>query len=131
MKIFLVILLCFFALPSFAGGSSEAVILNSLTEKEDDEFVLKYKVVSSEEIYTIHLAYDSFHYLLNARFLTKDKFRASILVLKEQLESKKVVQFGFFGGGPCLIDKDKHIYRSDALDTYNNGKIVYAFCEYS
>ena len=125
-------------IPAFAGGTSEEVNLTSLVDEGNDKYTLKYKSFESGKNYTIYLSYNRWEYLrlFKASYLTKDKYDASITLLKKQLSLKKHVRFGWFGGGPCLVDKENNIYRSDALDIiyedYPNEepKVVYSYCEY-
>lgn len=137
MKIVLLTLLVLFSLQASAGGTSEEVRLLSLTETTDDEYTLKYISSKSGKTFTIHISYSKLGYMFKAKFLTEEKYHSAISLLKEQLNQKSTVRFGWFGGGPCAIDKNKNIYRSDALEIYNEGypengpQVVYAFCEYS
>ena len=116
--------------------NSEAVEFMSLTVKNDGNYILVYKELDSQKIFTIHISYDSKHYSKNARFLTKDKFELAINYLENQIEVNPISRFGWFGSGPCLIDKTRNEYRSDALDLYIEGgktvgeKVVYSFCKY-
>ncbi len=137
MKILITVTLLFLNLSAFSGGTSEEVRLISLTEIKQHEHTLMYKSVASGEIYTIGLSYSRLNYFFKARFLTQEKYDVSISLLTQQLIQGKIVRFGWFGGGPCPIDEDKNIYRSDALEVYNESysdkesNVVYAFCEYS
>ena len=118
-----------------AGGGSEEVKLISLEEIETDKYVLKYRAISSQKVITVRLEYDPIQYLF-LKTLNKDKYQNSILLLKKQVLSQSTVRFGSFGGGPCLIDKKNSVYRSDALDIYDEDRskrerlVIYAFCEY-
>ncbi|MEQ3636557.1 MAG: hypothetical protein ABNH30_09200 [Thalassolituus sp.] len=137
MKIVFFTLLVLLSLQASAGGISEEVKLLSLTETTEDEYTLKYVSTKSDKTFTIHLSYSKLGYMFKAKFLTQEKFHSAISLLKEQLKQKNSVRFGWFGGGPCVIDESKNIYRSDALEIYNEGhpnkgpQVVYAFCEYS
>ncbi len=137
MKILIIVTLLVLNLSAFAGGTSEDVRLISLTKKKQHEHTLVYKSVASGEIYTIELSYSGLSYFFKARFLTQERYDVSISLLTQQLVQDKIVRLGWFGGGPCPIDEDKNIYRSDALEIYNEGdskkepNVVYAFCEYS
>jgi hypothetical protein len=136
MKIALATFLIVYSIYAYAGGSSEPVQLLSLTETQDHKYTLKYKSTNSEKIYTIYLSYNKLGYLLQSKFLSQEKYDASIALLKKQLKNKIPVRFGWFGGGPCVVNKNQLIYRSDALDIYiekansEKMKVVYAFCEY-
>jgi hypothetical protein len=136
MRLFLVLILSFVNLSSNAGGTSKAVEFLSLLVNSDKSYTLVYQELDSQKTFTIHLSYGSKHYSNNAKFLTKDKFESSIIHLKEQIENNPVSRFGWFGSGPCLIDKAKNEYKSDALDLYIEGgktvgeKVVYSFCKY-
>ncbi len=118
----------------FAGGASVEVELLSLTETREDKYILKYRNIESDEIYKIYLSYDKGRYIVNPK-LTHDKYTAAISLLKKQLKQKIPVRFGWFARGPCLINKSKNIYRSDALKIYeenypDKAQVVYAFCQY-
>ncbi len=136
MRKLVAVILLIISTASYAGGTSYEIMLLSLVETKADEYILKYKVLNTEDIYEIHLSYSPMEYLLKARFLTEEKYTESIKLLKEQFLEKKPVRFGWFGGGPCALNKEKSVYRSDALDIYNEGNsdkgpfVVYAFCEY-
>ena len=132
MKLVVFVILTLLSKSLFAGGNSEKVNLISLTQTESKDYVLMYESVKTAKIYTINLSYSRFTYLFNSRFLTSDKFDNSISLLKSQLKQGKTIRFGWFGGGPCLVNKGQNIYRSDALDVLKEkGKsVVYAFCEY-
>ncbi len=137
MKILFTVFLVLFSLQVSAGGTSEEIDLVSLIETKKNEYTLKYKSMESRKLYTVNLSYSTLGYFLKARFLTQEKYDASISLLKQQIAQGKLVRFGWFGGGPCIIDKTTNTYRSDALEIYNEGYpnkgplVVYAFCEYS
>ena len=134
------VLIFFFAIctSAFAGGISEEVNFIFLVDEGNGKYTLKYKNSESGKNYTIYLAYSRWEYLnlFKSSYLTKEKYDASITLLKKQLALNQPVRFGWFGGGPCLVDKENNIYRSDALSIHNEGypneelKVVYAFCEY-
>ena len=136
MNVSLAAILIIFAVQAFAGGTSEEVTLLSLSETKEDEYTIKYRSVESNKVFTIYLSYRKLGYMFKARFLTQDKYADAIKLLEEQLKHNKNVRFGWFGGGPCVVDKINNVYRSDALDIYtedypNRGsQVVYAFCEY-
>ena len=136
MKITIFILLVVLTFSVAAGGTSEEVELISLSEIQDDEYKLKYKSIQTGDVYTIFLSHSKIEYLFKARFLTQKTYEAGISLLKYQLNEKKPVRFGWFGGGPCPVEREKNIYRSDSLNINNEGYpdkgllVVYAFCEY-
>jgi hypothetical protein len=132
MKKLALLLLLIFPTLSFAGGDSKAVDLISLKEVSKNRYTLTYKEMESKKTITIHLEYKAFRYLLTD-FLSKDKYLKAIDLLKTQISENKPCRFG---GAPCVVDKEKNIYRSDALDIYSEEhgedelSVVYAFCEY-
>ncbi len=113
-----------------AGGDSREVSLKSLFQTAENTYVLKYVEGGGVDVSTLHLSYDAERYSKYARFLTQERFDQAISLLNRQLASKQVVYLGSFGGGPCLVDKAKQVYRSDALDIYEGGRVVYVFCRY-
>ncbi|MGI0116604.1 hypothetical protein [Zooshikella sp. RANM57] len=133
MKKVLATALLLFSIQGFAGGISYEVKLLSLTETKNAEYTLKYKSIKSGEIYTIYLSYNKWGYIFDSMF-SQDKYNSAINLLKKQMKQKTPVRFGWWG--PCVIDKNKNIYRSDALVIFNEGEpdkkleVVYPFCEY-
>ena len=136
MIIFRVLLLILISSQAIAGGVSEEVNILSLKESAPENYTLEYSSLKSGERYIVYLSYNDAHYSQNAKFLTQEKFEEGIRLLKSQVISKESVRFGWFGAGPCLVDKARNIFRSDALDLYvepyssSKLKVAYAFCEY-
>jgi hypothetical protein len=136
MIIFRLLLLILVSSRAIAGGASEEVNILSLKESAPDNYTLEYSSLKSGERYIISLSYDEAHYSQYAKFLTQEKFEEGIRLLKSQMISQKSVRFGWFGAGPCLVNKARNIFKSDALDLYvepystSKLKVVYAFCEY-
>jgi hypothetical protein len=136
MIIFRVLLLILISSRAIAGGASEEVNILSLKESRPGKYTLEYNSLKNGKRYIIYLSYNDAHYSRNAEFLTQEKFDEGIRLLKSQVISKETVRFGWFGAGPCLLNKDRNIFKSDALDLYvephssSKSKVVYAFCEY-
>jgi hypothetical protein len=135
MKYIILILSFLLSLSAVAGGNSQLVQFKSLTETGLNEYTLTYQKSKSKETVTLHLEYNSLQYA-KLDFLSLKQYKKSIDLLKKQIDKKAPARFGSFGSGPCVIDKKNNIYRSDALDIYDekNGNdkllVVYAFCEY-
>ena len=136
MIIFRVFLLILISSQAIAGGASEEVNILSLKESGSGKYTLEYNSLERDEKYIIYLSYNNVHYSRNAKFLTQEKFEEGIRLLKSQMISNEPVRFGWFGAGPCLLDKAQNVFKSDALDLYvepfssSESKVVYAFCGY-
>ncbi|MCX4026428.1 hypothetical protein H0A36_26570 [Endozoicomonas sp. SM1973] len=132
MKNILATFLLLLSTQVFAGGGSIEVELLSMTETEDAEYTLKYRSIESGETYTVYLSYDKWGYLFDSWY-SQDKYASAINLLKKQLKQKAPARFGWFRR--CVVDESKNIYRSDALDIFEERNadkripVVYAFCE--
>lgn len=133
MRKLLAIVLIILVLKANAGGTSEEVKLLSLVEISEGKYELKYIVNSSSDTITLQLEYNTIQYLFTG-MLSKAKFSDGIMLLKQQVKAQERSRLGFFGGGPCAVDKSLNLYRSDALsilsEEVDGDTVVYIFCEY-
>ncbi|WP_078082621.1 hypothetical protein [Microbulbifer mangrovi] len=130
MRTLIAAILFLIPLLSLAGGDSRDVVLVSLSETAENTYTLEYVELEGDSHFTLHLSYDARRYSKHAKFLTRTKFEQAIELLEKQIAGEKVVRLGSFGGGPCIVDRENNIYRSDALDIYEGGRVVFAFCGY-
>jgi hypothetical protein len=147
-RITITLLLVAFAQAAMAGGTSVPVQMLELRETGKDEYVLKYKTLDTEDyrfenlprntLLTVHLSFAKDKYASQGDYLTYEKYKKAIELLKSQVEAKQIVRFGRMGGGFCVVKGKPNTYKSDALAIYEedhphkNQKwtVVYSYCNY-
>jgi hypothetical protein len=143
------LLLAFYLLPAHAGGTSVPVNILDIRESGTDRYVLRLKTLDTPDyefeelprnsILTINLRFDRIRYLAKGDFLTLDKYRKAVAMLKTQKNALGPVRFGRMGGGLCKVEGLINTYESDALDIYEEDSpntkqtftVVYSFCKYN
>lgn len=140
MRIYLLIgIFLVLAGSAYAGGSSEAVLVDSLSV-DGSNYVLvvlpqrdqssKYQdpYMGGCESFTVHGSYDTFRWIIH-NGPDKQSHMSALSKLKEALANKSEVQFGWLGQGfkrveadsPCLVESKGLELKGEAIYSRYKG----------
>ncbi len=147
-RVILVLVIALTASVAMAGGTSVPVTMLELEQTGNDEYILKYKTLDTEDyefdnlprntVLTVHLRFSRLLHIDTEGFLTIDKYRRAVELLRKHVLEKRIVRFGRMGRGLCPIKGRLNTYESDALDVYDEKdfktkektEVVYSYCKY-